>query len=253
MKQIKKIMAALVTMALCLSMVAALAEEGTVWTTGNVNLRKGPGLDYSTIRSISSGTRLEYDKTDKDDRGVRWYRVTYKSRTGWVSSVYASEKKPSGSASSSSTDGKVKTTASVNLRNGAGLDYSVIRTVPEGVSLTYDKTAKDDRGVTWYRVTYKKRTGWISSVYAKQGSGSSSSSGGKDSGKSKSSSGKLVTTGSVHLRTGAGLDYRDLTSVPKGTTLSYDELRKDDRGVIWCHVSYDGYTGWISTRYAKKK
>ena len=256
MKQIKKILAALLTVAFCLSMVAAMAEDGAVWTTGNVNLRKGPGLDYSTIRSISSGTRLEYDKTSKDDRGVRWYHVSYKSRTGWISSKYASEKKPSGSSSSSSSSsaGKVKTTASVNLRKGAGLDYSAIRTVPEGVSLSYDKTARDDRGVTWYHVTYKKRTGWISSVYAKQGGSSSGkSSGSSSSGKSKSASGKLVTTGSVHLRTGAGLDYNDLTSVPKGKTLSYDELRKDDRGVIWCHVSYNGYTGWISTKYAKKK
>lgn len=252
MKQIRKILAALVAMALCLSMIAALAEEGAVWTTGNVNLRKGPGLDYSTIRSISSGTRLEYDRTDTDGRGVRWYHVTYKNRAGWVSSVYASTSKPSGSSASSSvSDGKVKTTASVNLRSGAGLDYSVIRTVPEDVTLSYDKTAKDDRGVTWYRVTYKKRTGWISSVYAKQGV--AASNGSKSSGDSRYMSGKLVTTGSVHLRTGAGLDYRDLTSVPKGATLSYDELRKDDRGVIWCHVSYDGYTGWISTRYAKKK
>ena len=64
---------------------------------------------------------------------------------------------------------------------------------------------------------------------------------------------KLITTASVYLRTGAGLDYNDLCAVPKGTTLTYDELKKDGRGVAWCHVTYDGKTGWISSRYAKKK
>ena len=232
MKQIKKILATLLMAAICLSMVAALAESGTVWTTGNVNMRKGPGLDYSSIRAIGAGTRLEYDKTEKDDRGVRWYRISYKKRTGWVSSMYASEKQPSSSGSSSgssSTEGKVYTTASVNLRKGAGLDYSVIRTVPEGVTLSYDKTASDDRGVTWYRVTYKKRTGWVSSAYAKKGSSGSSAS------SSLSSSGNQVkTTGN-------------------GTTLRFDETKKDDRGVAWYHVSYDGKTGWVSSKYARKK
>ena len=247
MKQIKKMLAALLMAAICLSMVAALAESGTIWTTGSVNMRKGAGLDYGSIRTISSGKKLDYDKTSKDDRGVTWYRISYKGRTGWVSSKYASKSKPSGSSgSSSSSEGKVTTTASVNLRKGAGLDYSVIRTVPEGATLSYDKTSKDGRGVVWYRVTYKKRTGWVSSKYTNKG-GSSSSSSGKTTGK------KLKTTGNVNLRTGAGLDYNDIRSIPNGTTLTYDETRKDDRGVVWYHVSYDGKTGWVSSKYAKKK
>ncbi|MDO4866201.1 MAG: SH3 domain-containing protein [Clostridia bacterium] len=250
MKQMKKILAALLIAAICLSMVAALAESGTVYTTGNVNMRKGPGLDYSSIRAISADNKLEYDKTAKDERGVKWYRVSYKGRTGWISSKYvAGSKNSGGSGSSSSSDGQVWTTASVNLRKGAGTDYSVIRTVPEGVRLTYDKAAKDDRGVTWYRVTYKKRTGWISSRYASKSASSGSASGGSSS----ASGSKIKTTGSVNLRTGAGLDYNSLCSIPKGTTLSYDETRKDDRGVKWYHVFYDGRSGWVSSKYAKKK
>ena len=253
MKQIKKIMTALLVAAICLSMVAvaALAESGTVWTTGNVNMRKGPALDYSSIRTISSGVRLEYDKTEKDGRGVRWYRISYKGRTGWVSSKFASEKSSSssGSSSSSSTSasGKVKTTAGVNMRKGAGTSYSVIRTIPKGVSLSYDKTAKDSKGVTWYHVSYKQRSGWVTSQYAKKGDSSSSSSS-----SSKSSGSKVKTTGNVHLRTGASLDYRALCTVPKGVTLSFNETKKDGRGVTWYHVSYNGTNGWISSKYAKR-
>ncbi len=170
MKQIRKILAALLVAALCLSTVAALAD-GLVWTTGNVNMRKGPGLGYKTIRSISEGTKMEYDKTKKDDRGVKWYRITYKGRQGWISSKYATESKPGGSEKSKSKkskSGKVYTTGKVHLRTGAGLDYESLRSVPKGVTLSYDETKKDGRGVAWYHVSYKGKSGWISSMYAKK-------------------------------------------------------------------------------------
>ena len=172
MKQIRKLLAALLIAAFCLSTVAALAD-GLVWTTGDVNMRKGPGLGYKSMRTISSGTKMEFDKTKKDDRGVKWYRITYKGRQGWISSKYATESKPGGSsekskAKKSEKGRKLVTTGSVNLRTGAGLSYKSLRAVPEGVTLTYDETKKDDRGVTWCHVSYKGKTGWISTKYARK-------------------------------------------------------------------------------------
>lgn len=243
MKQINRIMAALLALALCLGTVAALAESGTVWTTGSVNMRTGPGLGYGVIRSLGAGKKLSYDKTSTDGRGVKWYRIEYKGRSGWISSKYASLKQPSGGSSGSSRS-KVTTTACVNLRSGAGVGYAVLRTIPEGTSLSYDKSKKDARGVTWYRVTYRKSTGWISSRYARK---SGSSGGDSVSGR------KVKTTGSVHLRAGAGLGYKSICCIPKGTTLTYDETRTDGRGVAWYHVAYEGKTGWVSSRYARKK
>ncbi|MBQ8111068.1 MAG: SH3 domain-containing protein [Clostridia bacterium] len=161
MKRFKKFLAALLIAAFCLSMVGALAD-GVVRTTGNLNLRKGPGLGYKSIRTIGEGVTLEYDKSEKDERGVRWYRVTYKGRTGWVSSKYAREGSSGGSGS------KVKTTGSVHMRTGAGLDYKSLRTIGKGVTLSYDETRKDDRGVVWYHVSYKGKSGWVSSKYAKK-------------------------------------------------------------------------------------
>ena len=92
--------------ALLLVLVAAIlwatALAATVKTTGNVWLRKGPGLGYSKITSVQSGTKLEYmGKTSTDDRGVKWYYVKYKGRKCWVSSRYS---KLSGKSSSSSSD-----------------------------------------------------------------------------------------------------------------------------------------------------
>ena len=63
---------------------------GVVKTTGNVFIRKGPGLDYKEITSVPSGTKLEWTgATATDERGVKWYKVVRNGKTGWVSSKYA--------------------------------------------------------------------------------------------------------------------------------------------------------------------
>ena len=61
-----------------------------------------------------------------------------------------------------------------------------------------------------------------------------------------------TTTGSEHIRSGAGLGYVSLGTVPSGKTLNYDNTATDARGVKWYHVTYNGVTGWISSKYATK-
>lgn len=58
--------------------------------TGNVNVRKGPGLGYDTMGTVSAGDKLTFlGFAKKDDRGVAWYKVSFKGKTGWISSKYA--------------------------------------------------------------------------------------------------------------------------------------------------------------------
>jgi ABC-type phosphate transport system substrate-binding protein len=63
----------------------------TLKTTGDVNLRTGPGLDYRSVGSVPRGTTLDYlGETSTDERGVSWYKARHAS-TGdvWVSSRYS--------------------------------------------------------------------------------------------------------------------------------------------------------------------
>jgi len=60
--------------------------------TGNVKVRKGPGLDFGVLGYLSKGDVLTYDgASEKDNRGVRWYRVKYQGGFGWVSSRYSTK------------------------------------------------------------------------------------------------------------------------------------------------------------------
>ena len=63
--------------------------------------------------------------------------------------------------------GKVRTTASVNLREGPGLDYEVVTSLLKGRELEYlGKTSTDERGVDWYKVRWDGEALWISSRYS---------------------------------------------------------------------------------------
>ena len=82
----KKLISAMLIIAMLLG-VCALAE---VKTTGNVNLRTGPGLAYDVLTSVSKGKSLTYLKqTSIDDRGIAWYLVEHKGTECWISSVYS--------------------------------------------------------------------------------------------------------------------------------------------------------------------
>ena len=175
----------------CVLGTYAMAEEAsqTVKTTGSVNVRSGPGLDYKSLGSVKKGTTFEYQgEKKKDDRGVVWYRVKYNGSTkAWVSSKYSkltggssssggssSGSSSSGSSSSGSSSAKddgygfVKSNGNVNIRKGPGTDYKALGSVGKGTKLPYQgESYKDGRGVTWYRVRFNGTTkAWISGMYS---------------------------------------------------------------------------------------
>ena len=127
-------------------------------------------------------------------------------------------------------------TATVNLRNGAGLGYGVIRTLHKGDVIKATDSDWDDRGVVWYKTKVNGKTGWVSSKYLSD----------KPVGKTS-----VTLTGKAHLRKEASKDSKSLKTVPSGTVLNYTKTAKDDRGVLWYKVSYDGRTGWVSSKYAR--
>ena len=71
---------------------------------------------------------------------------------------------------------QVVATEAVYLRSGPGLGYKELDAVPKGASMTWlDSVVTDERGVDWYRVSYNKKSGWVSSAYALLGGASAGS------------------------------------------------------------------------------
>lgn len=76
--------------ALIVALLMGACALADVLTTGNVNLRTGPGLAYDTVTSVSSGKHLDFlGESSVDERGVTWYLVDYKGANCWISSKYS--------------------------------------------------------------------------------------------------------------------------------------------------------------------
>ncbi len=231
-------LALLAILAMTMFAVPALAGTGyTVKATASVNLRKGPGLTYAKITSVSSGKTFTYTGVSQfDSRGIAWHRVSYQDSTAWISWKY-SNLTHSGSAISESKC--VQATASVNVREGAGVSYEKLTTVSSGKKLVYLGESTVVSGRAWYKVSCSQGIGWISSAYSKLVSPTSSTSQ------------CVTTTGSVYLRKGPGLGYEIIASASEGESFGYLSSATDGRGVKWYKVTYKSGTAWISSKYSK--
>jgi hypothetical protein len=65
------------------------APDLHVKATGQVNVRKQPSLAGASLGTFASGGSADYlGETRTDERGVEWYKISYKEDEGWVSSKY---------------------------------------------------------------------------------------------------------------------------------------------------------------------
>ncbi len=252
----KRLLLMTLVLALALSAVLApttalAASTYTVRTTASVNLRTGPGLDYSKITSVKSGNSFTYAGVSRfDSRGMGWHKVSYNGGSAWISWAYSNLQK-NGSAISESQ--AVRASAALNVRSGAGTGYSKLTTVSNGTNMVYLGETTRVNGTTWYKVSCSSGIGWVSGAYSRLVSTPDVKPVTGASGSSSSSYSKVyVSGGSVWLRTGPGLGYSKITSVDEGTNLTYrGSSSTDSRGVRWYNVTYNGQSAWISSRYSK--
>jgi uncharacterized protein YraI len=125
-------------------------------TTIHLNLRSGAGTQYSILGSGVAGTTVA--GTGRSN-GI-WYEVKLGSKTGWMSSEYL-KKIVVAPPVNVSTAVQFKTTIHLNLRSGAGTQYSVIGSGVTGTTVT--GTGRSN-GI-WYEVKLGSKTGWMSSDY----------------------------------------------------------------------------------------
>ena len=142
-----------------------------------------------------------------------------------------------GSSSSSKGEGYYTVTAktSANVRSGRGTKYKVITTIPKGKKVKITSLSQK-----WGKVTYNKKTGYISlSVVKWYGKTSSSSS--------SSSSTKYIAQTTSNIRSGRGTKYSIKGKIAKGKYVYVSSISNG-----WGYVSYNGVKGYISLKNFKK-
>ena len=109
-----------------------------------------------------------------DGQPVLYSQSEFAGQSGEISrEVYLKPRDSGGNADSDDTGhgGTVKVREAglrSNVRTGPGLDYDTLGELSGGMELEFlNETSIDGRGVTWYKVRFEGREGWVSEKYTK--------------------------------------------------------------------------------------
>ena len=133
-----------------------------------LNLRSGPGNEYSVKGQVKNGATVKVLNTEDD-----WVKVTVSSsgKTGWIKVKYIGGSSGGGSSGSGSSggsgmDGVFRVTAgSLNVRQGAGTGYGIITSLFNGEAVRQIGSSGNWRKIT----TFDGTTGWVSANYLAPG------------------------------------------------------------------------------------
>ncbi|MBQ7714184.1 MAG: SH3 domain-containing protein [Oscillospiraceae bacterium] len=150
------------------------APNGTVTGGGNVNVRSGPGTDYSRVAQVGTGKRVALLAEEGG-----WFRVAFDGKTGYILGDYvapdagaldallAAEAAEGSSAaeaaateSSTAAESGVITGGTVNVRAGAGTDFARVAQVSAGKTVAI---LGEENG--WYLVSFDGKTGYVRGDY----------------------------------------------------------------------------------------
>lgn len=254
----------------------------TVKVTANkVNLREGPGTNYTVVGSADTGKELTITATASGS-GYTWGQFN----GGWIALKYTNYDSvvngSSGNTASSGTTsvmGTVTAMSGLRIRSGAGTAYSILGFLSYGtrVEILEQKAVS---GMTWGKIS----SGWISLDYVKLDNVSAQApaesatpetptepetpatpetptvpeespetttpttpeapSAGSTSGETVT--GKVVNTTSLRIRSGPGTNYSVVGYLSGGTEVTITE-RTTSASMVWGKIS----SGWISLDYVE--
>ena len=244
--------------------VLSLQEESYVYGTGetakvtasSLNVRSGAGTKYSKLGALKKNKTFIVKGTSKDKSGVKWYKLKYGSKNGYVSSKYVYIKSNT-VTSVSNTKGTVNTKKDpLTVRKGAGSSYAKLGSLAKGKTFNITGKIKDTSGVLWYRLTYINKTGYVSSKYVKTSSTTTTSSSSSSTSKAVTFKlGTVKTSGSsLNVRKGAGTSYTKLGTISNGSSIIVTGSAKASNGKVWYKYQFSSKTaGYVCSDYLTVK
>jgi len=200
-----------------------------------LNMREYPSYDAAVLGIFYTGETVNiinrlsdgwvYASAEKDGLLLSGYfRGEYLSATGG-----------SGGFAYVNTSGNGGNGGSLNLRSAPLFNAGVMRTIPNGSSVTVLL-----KGAKWWQIQYEGTTGFADSAFL-------GSQGGSVRPPVIDGDTAVVRTGNsgrLNLRQQANANAKVLGKYYNGTA-----VRVLQRGTAWCYVQVDGKTGYMMTKY----
>lgn len=223
------------------------ATKGTI-KSGPVNVRSNAGTQYKKLGTLAKGKTITIKATKKDKSGQKWYKITYKSKTGYVSSKYVKLKATLGALKkySPSKKGTMKN-GPVNIRSNAGTGYKKIGSVKKNASVTVvgQKAAKNK--AIWYKIKSGSNTGYVLAKYVTIKKTTATVTTPSETAVNKSAT---IKNGPLNVRSGPGTNYSKIGSVAKGKTIKVLTKAKNSSGQTWYKFAYSSSkNGYVLSDY----
>lgn len=212
---------ALISIFLVASIPVWAGEEGVV-KTNVLNVRKGPGTNYSVLTQVKAGEA--YRVLEKSEE---WAKIVlHNGQEGWVSKEYLNIK------TVETTKVTVKNNA-VNLRKGPGTGFDKVGQVQAGVSL---EVIGERNG--WFQVQHSSGQAWIAGWLVEEVTSAPAEP--SRSGNLPTVQYLIVTGKVVNVRQGPGLNYSVITKI--GLNEKHVILAEQNG---WYKLRAGGQEGWI--------
>lgn len=217
----------------------------------DVNLRSGAGTNYSVVTCMAKNTKFTF--VDGKLYNSKWYKIKLasNSKTGYVTKEYATV---SSSTTASNVSGYVSDDY-VNLRSGAGTNYSVVSCLRKNTKFTFLSTSLYNS--SWYKikVTSTSKTGYIKKDYVKKVSQTQPTEKATvptAQPTTSSSSVKGHVTGDyVNLRSGAGTRYSVVECMRANTKFTYVSTKLYNKDWYNIRLTSNSKTGYVKKDYVK--
>lgn len=212
---------------------------------GPLNLRSGPGLGYSILAVLPTGTTMEIIDADIPQADAYdWVEVWVSSldKTGFVALMYIGKVTTTPVDAEFPVGSQAVTTSALNVRNGAGLSYGIIVTLWDGAPVTITGAPVAADGYTWYPIkTAYGTTGWVAGEFLTSGAVPPAEFAVGES---------VVTTAALNLRSGAGLSYSVVVVLWEGAPLTITGTPVAVDGFTWYPIKTGyGTLGWVAGEY----
>lgn len=222
---------ALATLALLpLSTINADADQIGVVTATSLNVRSGPGQNYSKIFTLSKGEKVTIKSTSNG-----WYKIANsKNREGYASSQYIKI-----SNDTTVYDKKI-VTANLNMRSGPSTSYRIVKTLPKGSEVEVISTSNN-----WSKIRFNGSTGYVSNEYLSNiNSDTNTNNNVNNDANISTTVTKYVNVSSLNVRSGPSTSYSILGSLKLNEQVEVIESMSS-----WSKINYKGKVGYVSTEY----
>lgn len=243
--KLKTLLFTALTIGIMFALTQTVTATGTFTfrTTYGVNMRSEASMTASVLRTVDAGASVEILNHNPAD----WSRVRIGTTTGFIRSDFLI-------VPANSLPATFITTYGVNMRSGASIGTSVLRTIGSGVAVE----VLEHNPADWSRVRVGGTTGFIrsdflaiASVQSTQTSNTNSSVNSNTTTNASTGSNAntsvnitpvtLWTTANVNVRSSASPDAGVVTVLNEGTAVSVTALNPS----AWSRVQVDNTVGYI--------